>query len=110
MGSRRCRPANHPAAQRTILPVSESAYYCAPQVFYFTPHRKWYLVYQMGVPDSKKMWVAHSTTDDIADPTSWTPARLRFIFQGMWDKDKSGKGYGRFQWRIGMLMPDGREP
>jgi hypothetical protein len=23
----------------------------------------------------------------------------------MWDKDKSGKGYGQFQWRIGMLTP-----
>ena len=33
------------------------------------------------------------------------PDRLRFIFQGMWDKDKSGRGYGQFQWRIGMLTP-----
>ena len=24
---------------------------------------------------------------------------------GMWGKDKSGKGYGQFQWRIGMLTP-----
>jgi hypothetical protein len=31
------------------------------------------------------------------------PARLQFVFQGMWDKDKSGIGYGQFQWRIGML-------
>jgi hypothetical protein len=23
----------------------------------------------------------------------------------MWDKDKSGRGYGQFQWRIGMLRP-----
>ena len=33
------------------------------------------------------------------------PGNLRFIFQGMWDKDKAGKGYGAFQWRIGMLTP-----
>ena len=33
------------------------------------------------------------------------PGDLRFIFQGMWDKDKSGRGYGQFQWRIGMLTP-----
>jgi hypothetical protein len=33
------------------------------------------------------------------------PNNLRFIFQGMWDKNKSGKGYGQFQWRIGMLTP-----
>jgi endo-1,4-beta-xylanase len=31
------------------------------------------------------------------------PGNLRFIFQGMWDEHKSGKGYGQFQWRIGML-------
>ncbi len=59
---------------RTLLPVSESDYYCAPQVFYFRPHRKWYLVYQMGVPGVDKMWVAYSTTTDIGDAQSWTRA------------------------------------
>jgi len=63
------------SSERTILKISDSDYYCAPQVFYFTPHKKWYLVYQMGVPGAKKMWVAHSTTDDIDDPNSWTQAR-----------------------------------
>jgi hypothetical protein len=62
-------------SQRTILPISNSDYYCAPQVFYFTPHQKWYLVYQMGVPGANKMWVAYSTTDDLSDPHSWTRAR-----------------------------------
>ncbi len=33
------------------------------------------------------------------------PGNLRFVFQGMWDKDKSGQNYGQFQWRIGMLTP-----
>jgi len=33
---------------------------------------------------------------------------LRFVFQGMLDKDKSGKGYGGFQWRIGILTPHAR--
>jgi hypothetical protein len=61
-------------SQRTILKVSNSDYYCAPQVFYFTPHRKWYLIYQMGVPGADKMWVAYSTTANIADPDSWTQA------------------------------------
>ncbi len=62
-------------SRRTILKVSESDYYCAPQVFYFTPHEKWYLVYQMGVSGQEKMWVAYSTTSDISDPNSWTEAR-----------------------------------
>lgn len=59
---------------RTILEISDSDYYCAPQAFYFQPHNKWYLIYQMGVPGVKKMWVAHSTTNDISDPHSWTKA------------------------------------
>jgi len=62
-------------APRTILQVSDSDYYCAPQVFYFTPHKQWYLIYQVGVPGAKKMRVAYSTTADLADPHSWTPAR-----------------------------------
>ncbi len=33
------------------------------------------------------------------------PNRLRFVFQGMWDKDKAGSSYGQSQWRIGMLTP-----
>ena len=34
-------------APRRILPC-HPGYFCAPQVFYFTPHRKWYLVYQLA--------------------------------------------------------------
>ena len=33
------------------------------------------------------------------------PADLRFVFQGMLEKDKAGTGYGRFAWRIGLLTP-----
>lgn len=62
-------------SKRTILPVSESDYYCAPQVFFFEPHRLWYLIYQMSVPGSKMMWVAYSTTADIDDPQSWTQGK-----------------------------------
>ncbi|MCA8995570.1 MAG: hypothetical protein KDA80_01235 [Planctomycetaceae bacterium] len=62
-------------ADHTILPLCESDYYCAPQVFFFRPHQKWYLVYQVGVPGQRKMWVAYSTTETIDDPTSWTPAQ-----------------------------------
>lgn len=62
-------------AKRTILEVSESDYYCAPQVFWFEPHQLWYLVYQVGMPNTKKMWVACSTTKTIGDPSSWTQAK-----------------------------------
>lgn len=70
---RRWKDAN--ASRRTILRISESDYYCAPQVFYFSPQKKWYLVFQMGVPGVKKMWVAYSTTSNISDPDSWTQAK-----------------------------------
>ncbi|MCA9264842.1 MAG: hypothetical protein KDA60_13375 [Planctomycetales bacterium] len=62
------------SASRTLLGVSESDYYCAPQVFYYTPQKLWYLVYQVGVPGQKKMQVAYSTSTDIGDPQSWTKA------------------------------------
>jgi len=67
---------NADRAPRTILKVTDGRYYGAPQVFYFAPHRKWYLIYQLGVPTPRKMmWVAYSTTANIADPNSWTQAR-----------------------------------
>ena len=63
-------------APRTILKISDSKYYCAPQVFYFAPQKKWYLIYQMGAQTARKMmWVAYSTTTNIADPGSWTKAQ-----------------------------------
>ncbi len=40
-------------------------YHCAPQVFYFTPHKKWYLIYQSQHPQ-------YSTADDLAKPETWT--------------------------------------
>ena len=62
-------------SRRTIPKLSDSKYYGAPQIFYFAPHKKWYLVYQMGVPSAKFMWVAYSTTTTIDDPNSWTQAK-----------------------------------
>ncbi|MBN1805188.1 MAG: hypothetical protein JW837_08060 [Sedimentisphaerales bacterium] len=57
-----------------MLKVGNSDYYCAPQVFYFRPHKRWCLIYQTGAPGLNKMWVAYSTTTDITNPHSWTPA------------------------------------
>lgn len=36
----------------------------APQVFFFRPHNKWYLIYQWGAK--------YSTNTDIANPDAWT--------------------------------------
>jgi len=59
-------------AQWQLLNLS-MGYHGAPQVFYFTPHRKWYLIYQLedserGIPFGP----CYSTTDDINTPSSWS--------------------------------------
>ncbi len=68
-------------AQRHLLEISPG-FYCAPQVFYFRPHRKWYLIYQV-IEQSRKpaLQPAFSTTTDLADPKSWTPPVLLFARQ-----------------------------
>lgn len=40
-------------------------YVAAPQVFYFSPQKKWYLVFQSGPP-------MFSTSADLSDPSSWS--------------------------------------
>jgi hypothetical protein len=39
-------------------------YHCAPHVFYFRPHKKWYLIFQSQQPQ-------YTTTDDLSKPESW---------------------------------------
>jgi hypothetical protein len=42
-----------------------TGYHAAPQIFFFAPHQKWYLVFQSGQPQ-------YSTTDDLSKPESWS--------------------------------------
>ncbi len=46
-------------------------YHCAPHLFYFRPHNKWYLVFQSQQPQ-------YCTTDDITKPETWTAPRNFF--------------------------------
>jgi hypothetical protein len=39
-------------------------YHCAPNVFYFRPHKKWYLIFQSQQPQ-------YTTTDDLSKPETW---------------------------------------
>jgi endo-1,4-beta-xylanase len=62
-------------SQPVVLP-NHDGYAAAPQVFYFSPHEKWYLVCQAA----KDGWrprgqAAYATTDDISDPDSWSPLK-----------------------------------
>jgi hypothetical protein len=66
-----------PRARWHLLELT-SDYHGAPQVFYFRPQRKWYLIYQLedksrGIPYGP----CYSTTRTISDPASWSlPAPL----------------------------------
>lgn len=63
-------------AKRTLLPMHGEGYFCAPQVFYFTPHEKWYMICQASDESwEPKYGASFSTTDDITDPMSWSPLK-----------------------------------
>ena len=54
-------------------------YFCAPQVFYFRPLKKWCLVYQVGQPQrTLQLQPALVTTETLGDPASWSAPRLFF--------------------------------
>lgn len=62
-------------AKHQVLPCHKG-FFCAPQVFYFTPHKKWYLICQA----SDESWnpnyqAAFATTPDISNPQSWNSLR-----------------------------------
>jgi len=60
------------SAPRTLIDLHDR-YHCAPQVFYFTPHKRWYMIYQFADPaHTPGMRPCFSTTENIADPKSWT--------------------------------------
>ncbi len=66
-------------AERVLLKI-HPGYYCAPQVFYCSPHKKWYMICQASSPDWKRDYggnygPAFCTTDNIADPNSWSPLK-----------------------------------
>jgi hypothetical protein len=56
-----------PKAKLTYIDVNPDlrGYHCAPSLFYFRPHQKWYLVFQSQQPQ-------YCTTDDISRPEAWT--------------------------------------
>jgi len=65
-------------AERCMLRITDG-YFCAPQVFYFTPHRRWYLICQVIDPSRKPaLQPAFSVSQDIASPASWSPPELVF--------------------------------
>jgi len=48
-------------------------YFCAPQVFYFTPHEKWYLICQASDESwQPKYQASYATSNNIVEPTAWS--------------------------------------
>lgn len=68
------------AAERHVLKIVDG-YFCAPQVFFFTPHKKWYLIFQTSDPKKQQLRPAYATTETISDPDSWSPPRLMIDHQ-----------------------------
>ena len=69
---------NANGAERHVLTLSDG-YFCAPQVFHFSPHDKWYLIHQV-VDESRKpaLQPAYSTSQNLSDPASWTKPVLLY--------------------------------
>jgi sugar lactone lactonase YvrE len=66
------------AAPRHVLKLSDG-YFCAPQVFWFEPHRKWYMILQVSDLSRKvQLQPAFCTTGTIDDPDSWSKPTLLF--------------------------------
>ncbi|HOX39171.1 MAG TPA: non-reducing end alpha-L-arabinofuranosidase family hydrolase [Candidatus Brocadiia bacterium] len=61
------------APRRELLQtgIRENGYACAPQILYFSPHRKWYLIFQIFT-GKRTHSPFYMTTETIADPDSWT--------------------------------------
>ena len=75
--------ADAPHADWSVLDLT-MGYHGAPQIFYFEPHRKWYLIYQAEDKTRQlKYGPCFSTNEDITNPTAWTlPEPLYVVREG----------------------------
>ncbi|WCJ59133.1 non-reducing end alpha-L-arabinofuranosidase family hydrolase [Fontisphaera persica] len=63
-------------APRHILNLHDQ-YHCAPQVFYFTPHQRWYLIAQMADRSGKPAFgPCFSTNERVDQPAGWSRPRM----------------------------------
>ncbi|QDT14502.1 non-reducing end alpha-L-arabinofuranosidase family hydrolase [Alienimonas californiensis] len=72
------------AADWALLDLTPD-YHGAPQIFYYEPQRKWYLIYQAVDPSrGLKYGPCYSTCDRVDDPAGWTkPEPLYVVPEGM---------------------------
>ncbi len=67
------------AAPRHVINLVTN-YHCAPQVFFFRPQQKWYLIYQWAdaTPQTGFFGPAFSTLADPGRPETLTPPKMMF--------------------------------
>ena len=62
-------------AERHLLRM-HAGYFCAPQVFYFTPHKCWYMICQAASDEWEPNYQpSFATSKQIADPDAWSKLR-----------------------------------
>ncbi len=66
-------------APRRVIAL-DTTYHCAPQVFFFTPQKRWYLIYQWTdkTSDTGFFGPAFSTMDDVSKPETLTEPTMLF--------------------------------
>lgn len=70
--------ANASQAQRHVLTIT-NGYFCAPQIFFFAPQQKWYLLYQALDPKRNvALQPAFSTSTNLSRPDSWSAPTFLF--------------------------------
>jgi hypothetical protein len=71
--------ANADAVPRRVIKLDDT-YHCAPQLFFFRPQRKWYLIYQWAdkTPATGFFGPAFSTMDDPGKPETLTKPAMLF--------------------------------
>ncbi|MEM6692095.1 MAG: non-reducing end alpha-L-arabinofuranosidase family hydrolase [Planctomycetota bacterium] len=63
------------SSKPVVLP-NHDGYFCAPQVFFYRPQAKWYMVCQAKNEEWNPVYqAAYATTEDISDPNSWSPLK-----------------------------------
>ncbi|KAB8207487.1 glycosyl hydrolase family 62-domain-containing protein [Aspergillus parasiticus] len=73
--------------------AKEAGYCAAPQVFYFEPHKLWYLVYQNDN-------AAYATNSDISNPAGWSAPKNFFDSMRSFIWENIGNGNWVDMWTI----------
>lgn len=59
-----------------VVLENHAGYWCAPQVFFYRPHSKWYLVCQAKDEAWSPVYqAAYTTSDEVGDPSGWSALR-----------------------------------